>query len=245
MRLSAAQLSSQLDAVDAAARENAQFLELEGVWRAETLDTVTRLCRIAGGSQDAAVITLCGNRQSLFAENEYAPVLLLETRAASARGRGDFESSVAAYQTAYDKLSEVQHVFTGVEDELALRRMVMLEGQAFGLYRIGGQMDEAAKRIDAALRLENRSTKAVSGFVYSTDLKIRCSRDHANVNPKAAYVDYVAILEGALRRALDDLRESNLTKVQRMNREFWQEYRENDLRYFKNDEELKMVCGLV
>jgi hypothetical protein len=239
-----AQLGSQMDAYDAAARESLQYIEMETERLTSNQESIARLCRMDRNGQNPTIASLCANLEYLGSGNDYSKFLQIETKAASERGAGEFAASLETYGEALTELATIENLFIGNESEYDLKRMTLLEGQAFGLYRLD-RLEEARTRLDQALALEDIETRAVSGFVYSTDLKVRCEQDIAGSQASRIYEQY--------QRQLANVREleasridagSVKNKMTALQGRFWREYRTDDEKYFRQDKELKIVCGL-
>lgn len=232
---------SQIDAFAAASRQSRQFIEQQNARFVRNADTLRDYCQLQEGGQDRRWLQLCENVNSFFQEDSYATLILLDLKASAQRGSGDFADSIDTYAEAIEKLAQLEPRYTGAMDEYALKRMTLLEGQAFGLYRLE-RFGEAREVIDAALKLEDRETRAVSGFVYSTDLKLRCADGLENTDAEALYGRYLAQLRAALERESYPVGQSDQDDELRIR--FWREFRAEDLAYFSNDQELKLVCRL-
>ena len=145
LRLRSARLDSQLDAFDAQGRENVQFLEQQG----RQMAAMRAFCtseRISG-NRDLGYV--CGNTPTL-SQVDFGQFLVLENKAAAQRGRGNFAASIERYREASEKWPDIKNQYVDVADGFALRQMILLEGQAYGLYRLG-KLDEAEQAIDKAL----------------------------------------------------------------------------------------------
>lgn len=242
--LLSAQMGSQMDAYDAAARESLQYIEMETERLTSNQESIARLCRMDRNGQNPTIASLCANLEYLGSGNDYSKFLQIETKAASERGAGEFAASLETYGEALTELATIENLFIGNESEYDLKRMTLLEGQAFGLYRLD-RLEEARARLDQALALEDIETRAVSGFVYSTDLKVCCEQDIAGSQASRIYEQY--------QRQLANVREleasridagSVKNKMTALQGRFWREYRADDEKYFRQDKELKIVCGL-
>lgn len=231
--IAAARLDSQVKALSAAARENVQFLHVGE----ETGRALSTICEIGANSADTGLLTICANR-SLFRRTEFfGPTLIAETEAAAARGAGEFELSIRKYGTAEESLQKIEEYYDLSPQEFDLRRMMYLEGQAYGQFR-SGNLDQARGLIESALEIGQGKPIATSGFVYATHLKISCASEREGFAAQELYSTYLADLQQALTNAKETDQRTGIFK------QFWIEMRQSDLADFESDRELKIVCTL-
>lgn len=222
-RLRSAERDSQLDALDEMSHESLEFLKE----RTGQLAGLVKYCD-DHPTQDAGLANLCSAAKSATQAN-YAGYLSKLQDATASRGRAEFEDSVNKYAEVLRAVDEVSDFGAEISGEPALRKMLALEGQAYGLYR-QGRLKAARHKIDAALQLQDPQAGAVSGFVLSTDLKILCKSEQKGIDPAAKYAED--------RSVLDAVAEAE------MNKPIWYDYRKRDRGYFETDQELKLVCSL-
>lgn len=232
--LASAQLDAQVNALDAVALSNIQFLKMQELQAGNAID---RICESSDARQDAGLLTICSNPQIFNRVETFAPIIIAETEAAAARGAGDFSRSIAAYRTAAEELLEIEDEYRNDKDELALRQMLFLEGEAYAEYRLEN-INAANTRIADALSLGRDNAYATSGFVYSTHLKIICASGDRDKSARQLFDTYREDLRAAVSEAQETDRRAAEYK------QFWIEFREQDLHAFETDEELKIVCDL-
>lgn len=232
--LAGARLDSQVKALDAVALSNIHFLKQQELQAGNAL---ARVCESAQAQQNAGLLTICSNPQIFSRVETFAPIIIAETDAAAARGAGDFTRSISAYQLAAQELLKIEDQYSNDQDEFALRQMLFLEGEAYAQYRLGN-VAAAGATIDEALALGSGNAYVTSGFVYSTHLKIACSGTGNDIDADQLFDTYLTDLKSALTLAQETDRRDGEFK------QFWIEFRKQDLRAFETDEELKIVCQL-
>jgi len=236
-----AEAGSQLDAYDSAGRAMRQHIIQQNNQLRQRKSTTTEICGRNARSQNAALQTICSNVNFLAADDPYLDFLIAQHGAVTARGRGNFEDSVKKYELALVELEKASDLFTGIESEYRLQEMTLKEGIAFAHLR-SGQLEQARSTLDEAFDLENTNSRTVSSFLLSTDLKLRCQNGLSAGDAAELYRQYDQRLVKA--RADEDVRLARNPLTTELQRNFWTEFREDDLKYFRNDKELKLLCGL-
>ncbi|WP_298301377.1 hypothetical protein [uncultured Erythrobacter sp.] len=239
--LVSAQLDSQLDAYDAAARVMQQHIAQRGKEALDKQVILQRLCQRHSASQNSAVQSICSNVKNLVTEDPRLEFLTIQNEAVTERGRGQFKQSLSSYNKALTALKSIEPNFSGQNGAYELQQMTLVEGKAFAHFR-EGNFAQARDELEVAFALENTLSRAVSGFLLSTDLKLRCIMGLAEGEATSRYESYLDRLDAAISTEESILDRNSLATDR--TRKSWIQFREEDRDYFKDDKELKLLCNI-
>lgn len=231
----AAQVKSQADAFNFQTKEVQYSLEQAQA----SISSASDFCPSGQRARPVELTYVCSVLEYL-SNPINAEYLRINSEASSARANSDFEASLLAAEEGIELLEANEaHFRTPGDGEFEWRKMRLLEEVAYAMFR-QEKYDKALTIIEQALELEDVSSKAVSGFVLSSHLKILCERGFSG-DQRSEYRDRLLAAEA---KALEDL--ASLIVEQdlfRTNREQWVETRQLDLKYFDEDAELENICG--